>query len=303
MDYFSDRNHLTKKEMRKTFFISSEVYGLLYDTCERYLKNMAWKYPEKCPDGGECCGVDEDKLIRFLKYEIPDLYNNYNDKGKFGRYAILDLIEFLARNMKDIRLRRYHEYFRHTDYKMLESREIVKEFQSEINDIFGKTGLLYTLTDSGTVERDMSNELIVLDAEQYVSQAPESGLRALLEEVFSFFKDKSEEKRKVSIEKLWDAFERLKTYDLPQNKADSVKMLIERMANENEEFKKLFNEEFKKLTEIGNKFRIRHHEVGKFEITDMDYCDYFVNRCLSLVILAIKKTSNLIEEDKTRSPY
>lgn len=292
MDYFSDRNHLAKKEIKKNFFISSEVYNLLYNSCERYFKNMAWKFSEKCPDGGECCGVDENKLIQFLKCEIPDLYNDYDDKGKFGRYAILDLIEFLARNMKDIKLRRYHEYFRHTDYKLLESREIVKEFQSEINDIFLKTGLLYTLTDSGTVERDMSDELIVLDAEQYVSQAPESGLRALLEEVYSFFRDKSEEKRKVSIEKLWDAFERLKTYDLPQNKADSVKMLIERMANGNEELKKLFEEEFRKLTEIGNKFRIRHHEIGKIEITDMDYYDYFINRCLSLMTLAIKKSPN-----------
>ncbi|MCT1171447.1 hypothetical protein P7H71_07355 [Lactococcus lactis] len=50
----------------------------------------------------------------------------------------------------------------------------------------------------------------------------------------------------------------------------------------------LFNLEFRALTDIGNKFRIRHHETNKVDIADIRYCDYLFNRCLSLINLAIQ---------------
>lgn len=46
--------------------------------------------------------------------------------------------------------------------------------------------------------------------------------------------------------------------------------------------------EFKMLTDIGNKYRIRHHETDRIDITDVRYYDYFFNRCLSLIALAIQ---------------
>lgn len=60
------------------------------------------------------------------------------------------------------------------------------------------------------------------------------------------------------------------------------------MANGKQEFTTVFNDEFVALTKIGNNFRIRHHETNKVEITDARYYDYFFNRCLSLVALAIQ---------------
>lgn len=50
----------------------------------------------------------------------------------------------------------------------------------------------------------------------------------------------------------------------------------------------LFTKEFKALTEIGNSFTIRHHETNKIEIPDLNYYDYFFNRCLSLIALAVE---------------
>jgi hypothetical protein len=60
------------------------------------------------------------------------------------------------------------------------------------------------------------------------------------------------------------------------------------MANGNDDFADLFNNEFKVLTDIGNKYRIRHHETDRIDITDVRYYDYFFNRCLSLIALAIQ---------------
>ena len=60
------------------------------------------------------------------------------------------------------------------------------------------------------------------------------------------------------------------------------------MAGGSDVFYRLFNEEFKWLTNAGNDFKIRHHETNKINITDVRYYDYFFNRCLSLIALAVQ---------------
>jgi hypothetical protein len=89
-------------------------------------------------------------------------------------------------------------------------------------------------------------------------------------------------------EKIWDALERLKTYYVVYNKKNSVKKIVNDMANGQEDFVNLFNTEFKALTDIGNDYRIRHHETNKIDITDSRYYDYFFNRCLSLMALSVQ---------------
>ena len=53
------------------------------------------------------------------------------------------------------------------------------------------------------------------------------------------------------------------------------------------EIKEEFNEEFKKLTEIGNKFTIRHYEKDKIDIIDKRHYDYLYKRCLALITTVI----------------
>ncbi|MEK4670674.1 hypothetical protein [Niallia sp. FSL R7-0271] len=60
------------------------------------------------------------------------------------------------------------------------------------------------------------------------------------------------------------------------------------MSNGKSEFITIFDAEFRALTDIGNSFRIRHHETNKIDITDNRHYDYFFNRCLSLIALAIQ---------------
>ena len=60
------------------------------------------------------------------------------------------------------------------------------------------------------------------------------------------------------------------------------------MAKGDDNFVELFNLEFRALTDIGNKFRIRHHETNKVDIADIRYYDYLFNRCLSLINLEVQ---------------
>lgn len=109
----------------------------------------------------------------------------------------------------------------------------------------------------------------------------------MLKDAVALYKTPNSTARQDSVEKIWDALERLKTYYITLNKSQSIEKIVNDMANGNSNFINLFDNEFRELTKIGNSYRIRHHETDKFEITDERYYDYFFNRCLSLIALAI----------------
>ena len=77
-------------------------------------------------------------------------------------------------------------------------------------------------------------------------------------------------------------------YYTDKDKKGSVEQIVNDMADSQADFVKLFNTEFKTLTDIGNEFRIRHHETNKIDITDIRHYDYFFNRCISLIGAAIQ---------------
>ncbi|CAA6818341.1 MAG: Unknown protein [uncultured Sulfurovum sp.] len=91
--------------------------------------------------------------------------------------------------------------------------------------------------------------------------------------------------KQVGLEKLWDAFERLKTYfDSGKKKKQSVEKVLKRISeNFDEEF---IENEFKNLTKIGNNYRIRHHETDKAELSSK-HINYFFFRMMSLIDLCL----------------
>lgn len=110
----------------------------------------------------------------------------------------------------------------------------------------------------------------------------------MLKDAVVLYKTPSPSARQDSVEKIWDALERLKTYYTTLDKKHSSEKIVNDMANAHNDFADLFNAEFKALTDIGNKYRIRHHETNKIDITDIRHYDYLFNRCLSLIALAIQ---------------
>ena len=92
----------------------------------------------------------------------------------------------------------------------------------------------------------------------------------------------------LATEKIWDAFERLKTYYSPTlDKLKSVEKIVDDMSDGCAGFREMYEAEFKALTKIGNDFRIRHHETTKIDISDSRQYNYFYKRCLVLISVAI----------------
>lgn len=138
------------------------------------------------------------------------------------------------------------------------------------------------------VERIIENNPLTPAVESAIAAVGETGTRELLQEALLLHRSPYPADIRNAVEKLWDAYERLKTYYTTMNKRDSANKIIADMANNRAPYVTLFANEFKALTDIGNGFRIRHHETDKVEIADVRYCDYFFNRCLSLIALAIQ---------------
>lgn len=299
MSYFTER-HGMRAPIDRTEIITIEMYSMLFDCCTKYYDNIAWKYPEECPDGNGCCGLDYEKFSVAMTFEIPKLYRNNNgriekprqnifdDDVEYDQYALLDLIELMATQAKDISNRYRHSFYHHDDLTFSETRGIAREFRNEINDIFMKTGLQYSLAVSGMIERVAENSPLSQRIEAKIAQVSEKGLRELLRDAVLLYKTPRPEARKDAVEKIWDAFERLKTCHTNLDKKRCVEKIVNDMAGNRTEYVTLFENEFKALTAIGNDFRIRHHEMSKTDIVDNRHYDYFFNRCLTTIALALE---------------
>lgn len=148
-------------------------------------------------------------------------------------------------------------------------------FDQLINDIFRKDKMDFDLDNGLVILKDKLIEKNINCFEQ--------GIDELLQSAKNYF-DKD---IKIAVEKLWDAFERIKSFYNAKKKSRSVELLLERMCGGNEHIKENLEKECGTLTKMGNKFRIRHHEMSVKDIKEHRHYEYFFNRCLSFVILAL----------------
>lgn len=298
MALYTER-HGMRKPIERTSTITVEMYYLLLDYCKKYNKHLTHLFPQKCHDdftAKDYLAFGETQFQSRLKIRIPTLFRDEygrisspSDDDKYDQYALLDLIEFIAQNMKDIsegwNNQRYQNYW---NIECLSTSNVFSDYQREINEIFAESGLLYTLTSAKIVERVLENSPLTSKVETVIHSVKEKGLRDLLEEAVTLFKQPDPASRNDAVEKLWDAFERMKTYYTALDKKKSAARIVTDMSGGRTEFAKLFEDEFKALTDIGNGFRIRHHETDKIDITDSRHFDYIFNRCMSLIASALQ---------------
>lgn len=161
-------------------------------------------------------------------------------------------------------------------------------FQMAINDSLRKDNLSFRLSDRGLIELQADHEVLSPEIIANVDLITEPGIHDLLKEAIEKHMQPTVQAHRDAVEKIWDALERLKTYYTDLDKKASVSKIVGDMADGDPNYIALFNAEFKALTDIGNDYRIRHHETNKIDITNPRHYDYFFNRCLSLIALAIQ---------------
>ena len=111
LPYFSDREKGERSRTEET--ITELVWGALYELILINIDNgsFGYSFPEICEDGYGPIGTDSDAFWRMARAEIPELPQYIYHNEVPDRYAILDLLEFGARNVAEPIQRDYHEFF------------------------------------------------------------------------------------------------------------------------------------------------------------------------------------------------
>lgn len=220
----------------------------------------------------------------FLTKFFNDLGLNYIHDGSTRRFWVRDVL--LELPIDQIALIIEKGLFNKRDFKReakknesddYESayKNSVKEFKAFIDEslnIDNAIDLAYLF--------DLNVNIELLFDKQ--SKTEDEELNKLIQEAKDrFFNPKD---KHIALEKLWDAFERIKTY-FTKNKKESAGKLVSLISTNFD--KKLIELEFQTLTQVGNSFRIRHHETGKKEITDNNHINYLFFRMLALIDLCL----------------
>jgi len=243
------------------------------------------------------CGDNDNYPYRssyYLTKFFQELGFNYEHDGTTRRFwvekvlkelSIEELIVIIEKGL--FRKRDFNNLsFRSADKKDINTDEFLKLALSD----FRKFIDISISSNESVSIIDILNLNINLDLlfEKAASTSDEQ-LNKLVEEAKSRFLNPKD--KHIALEKLWDAFERIKTYfDSGRQKSKSAKKLVDIVSSNFD--RDLFEQEFRTLTKIGNEFRIRHHETDKIEIVEDKHLNYLFFRMLSLIdicLTSIKK--------------
>jgi len=261
---YSQRNAKAIKEKSITLSIKNNARNQIYQILERYntiyreMDETGWQYD---------VSTSEKVFNDIQQFYAPKCYNDQKQYVETSclqdfiyhssPYCVIDAIEFF------------------------EKYSYSSDFETQINAILKLNNILLKL-DSGKIINIFNSQI----KNSTLDSIEEAGLKELLQEATKYY---DEGNLKIAVEKLWDAFERLKTYYSPTyDKKKSINKIVSGMSSNKEPYKELFEKEFYELTAIGNNFRIRHHETIKTDIEDNRHYDYFYKRCLSLISVAIQ---------------
>lgn len=260
---FSQRNaedikskHLTLTISRKT---RSQISALLdkFNAVFQEADESGWQYNITT---NEYVFRDLSQFYKPMCYDENGKYVETSDMKQFilksSPFSVLDAIELFEKYCPD------------------------GTFAAQTNSLLKLNSIAYKL-EMGQIKSLLD---VSIDKED-ISTISEKGLRELVFDAERYY---HEGNKQVAVEKLWDAFERLKTYYSPAlQKKESANKIIDDMSASDSHFKKMYETEFLALTTIGNDYRIRHHETTKIDITDNRQYDYFYRRCLALISVAI----------------
>lgn len=263
---YSQRNHKEIREKRIKLSIKQKTRNQIFQLLEKYndihqeTDETGWNYN---------ITTSEKVFNNIRQFYSPKCYNNQKQYVETSNlqdfiyhsspYCVLDAIEFF---------KKYNQ---------------TNDFEVQINAIL-KLNEVSLKLDNGKITSTLDCQI----RSSVFTPIQETGLKELLQNATKYY---DEGNFSIAVEKLWDAFERLKTYYSPDKKK-SIDRIIRDMSCSKIPYEKLFEKEFNELTRIGNDFRIRHHEITKTDIEDNRHYDYFYKRCLSLISVTIKYLSN-----------
>lgn len=288
--YFSDRE--SGPRARTAEEISDAAWGGIVALISARLNDnsFAYEYPGQCPDGEGIWECDGHLFNLALKSEIQDVDWPPNAGEKPSAISILDLLQFCYRVIAKPIQGSHHPFFRHfhLSFDRLEGQDT---FRTSINRIFARNGIAFELEENGQIERMAPIGLRdILHSAMFNTRDQE--LDSLLSDSRTRYLDPDPAVRRDALEKLWDAWERLKTLEPGNDKRASAGKLLD-IASDEPKFRELLEQEAKELTRIGNTFGIRHSETTQTPLRLNEHVDYLYHRLFCLIRLLLQVSSRM----------
>lgn len=288
--YFTDREGAPRARVSEA--IPKAVWSAIVDLIEERIANGALGFgiPAFCPDGAGCCGCDEGKFTRRVQAEIPDLGWPPKKEWPDYEYALppigpmMDLLEFVARNVGRPIEGGWHSYFNHHHLDHDRAGGLA-DLCAEVNRLFERNGIAFEMDAEGLMRR-LAPEGLREALATARFQSGDARLDELLETARRKFLSPRIEMRREALEVLWDAFERLKTVGHSDKKI-GIGLLLDRAAG-GPKFRLALEGEARALTDAGNSLQIRHHETNQEPIPTSAGVDYLFHRLFALIQLLLK---------------
>jgi hypothetical protein len=248
--------------------------------------NEEWfgeSFPQDCPNCGKNAGylksALQDKTAEF-GVVWPD---DYLTDGQ-----LFDLLEF---SYEFVALPEAHGLrwcsIPHYSYDRAAGRD---KFRDDVNRVFERNGIGFALED-GEIRR-VTSAVIEEALAEVVFKTGDAFLDEILEASRKKFLSRSLAERRESLEKLWDAWERIKTVEPGKDKKARATVLLDKAASD-PNFRQLLEDEAKALTQIGNTYMIRHTETDKTPITESAHVDYLFQRMFAMLMLLLKSSGRI----------
>jgi hypothetical protein len=246
---------------------------------------FAERYPKHCFEAPLPVDTDSDALGAAFVAHNPRIPWPFDPNQHPPTLDVLDAVEFFAKSISKPVARTYHDYGRHNHILSFDRNGGVVEYVGEVNTMLRRCGHPYRTDGAGKVQR-LGPTILRDELAATVFSSGDLELDRMLELARRNFLDPSLDIRRESLEKLWDAWERLKTL-LPGDKKTSVKALLD-LAIPEPTFRERVDREATELTSIGNAFMIRHSETNKVPIRESEHVDYLFHRMFSLVLMLLR---------------
>jgi len=239
------------------------------------------KFPETCSESPCPVQCSHNSLSALLQAEIEEITWPLSADILPETHIILDLIEFFGRFISKPTQYEYHSYGKHNHILSFDLNSGFLEYREGVNRLLRRCKHPYEFNNN--VEH-----LLPIGLDDLVKSSYRTGdpvLDQLLTVALSKIQDKNTAIRNEALEKLWDAWERLKTI-LSLDKKQGITLLLNKAFPEPQLFKYI-EDEANTLTRIGNNFLIRHSETTKTAIAP-EHVDYLFHRLLALIHALIR---------------
>lgn len=237
--------------------------------------------------------LDEEPLAGFLTAVLPEVdFNAWHAKatGTVGSMVGSGVMEWPADRPNRVAMQ--IALCRAIVNKSVRFLDFVHQFMYTGRDLSGHVDGFATklldpmLRDISRLTESRPVPPVLFEAMGRLPPSGDATLDALLQDARLKFKDPAPKARAEATEKLWDAWERLKSLDVQGNKRMSVARLLDQCSPE-PRFRALLEIEAKALTEIGNTFHIRHFETDKVALERAEHNDYLFHRMFALIHLLL----------------